>query len=436
MGMSTQVYEALNNVSWHCIRCGMPQFSSSLFNSTSIEVSNSFDVLGSSNDVTTSSTETNHTRSLSFSEDGPGSPQRASTPVRPRRSSSLPPNGRSSSEQARNKRQHIKPRTMKVLNINFQSIRNKKEELAVLIETTEPSVIIGTETWLNPTIKSSEIFPSNFEVIRKDRADSYGGVLLAIRNDLIYDIIDTTGTGEQVFVKLSFGANVKLIIGALYRPPNSDINYLNDLCSTVENVASKNKKAALWIGGDLNLPDIDWTNLSVSGHNYPASMNNRLLNMTHDCTLQQMVTFPTRLQSTLDLFLTNRPSLVNKCSPLPGLGDHDIVGVDTDVTAKRRKPVKRLMHIWKNANLSEMKRECGLYQQRFIKMHDEKSSVINMWEEIKTFLQDLLQKHVPSKMTSSRFNQPWINSLVKQLSRRKKRAFKRARVYRAAERFP
>ena len=37
------------------------------------------------------------------------------------------------------------------------------------------------------------------------------------------------------------------------------------------------------------------------------------------------------------------------------------------------------------------------------------------------------RRNVPSKMTSTRFNQPWINTDVKRLSRRKKRSFVRAR---------
>ena len=70
-----------------------------------------------------------------------------------------------------------------MLNINFQSCKNKKEEIANLLESANPSIIMGTETWLNSNIHSSEIFPSNYDIIRRDRGDGYGGVLLAIKNE-------------------------------------------------------------------------------------------------------------------------------------------------------------------------------------------------------------------------------------------------------------
>ncbi|XP_071476520.1 uncharacterized protein [Diadema antillarum] len=214
---------------------------------------------------------------------------------------------------------------MKILNVNFQSLKNKKEELAVLIESTEPSIIIGTETWLNSSVYTSEIFPPNYNVVRKDRQDGYGGVLIAVRRDLVYNII-------------------------------------------------KNKKVVLWIGGDFNLPDINWEDLSVSGHSNPVPLNNRFLDMIENCNMQQMVSSPAHGDSTLDLFLTNRPTLINKCTLLPGLGDHDIVSIDSDVSAKRCKPVKKKIYLWKKANLSDMKRDCRLFQQDFLIKYCEQSS--------------------------------------------------------------
>ena len=150
MQMSTPVYEALNNVSWHCDRCGMPNFSTSLFEFFILDsTENSFSVL-------------NSTSSSSISSPGP--PISCSSPV----------------PQAATTKQKPLRANMKILNVNFQSVMNKKEEIGNLIDSADPCVIIGTETWLNSRIHSSEIFPSNYEVIRHDREDGYGGVLLAI----------------------------------------------------------------------------------------------------------------------------------------------------------------------------------------------------------------------------------------------------------------
>ena len=53
MLMNTQIYEALANtsISWHCCSCGLPNFASSLFDSTaSLNMSNSFEILNEYHD--------------------------------------------------------------------------------------------------------------------------------------------------------------------------------------------------------------------------------------------------------------------------------------------------------------------------------------------------------------------------------------------------
>ena len=62
--------------------------------------------------------------------------------------------------------------------INFQSIKKKTLELNNLIDTRDSDIIVGTETW-----NSSKFFPPTYEVIRKDREDRNGGVLLAIKRN-------------------------------------------------------------------------------------------------------------------------------------------------------------------------------------------------------------------------------------------------------------
>ena len=65
-----------------------------------------------------------------------------------------------STHKSKGKLPRTKERTgkqLRLLNINFQSSRNKIQELEHLVNSARPDVIIGTETWLNPTIGSAEI---------------------------------------------------------------------------------------------------------------------------------------------------------------------------------------------------------------------------------------------------------------------------------------
>ncbi|VDI38157.1 Hypothetical predicted protein [Mytilus galloprovincialis] len=153
-----------SNVSWECINCGMPNFSTALFNSTySIETENQFSDLSTSSLVSS-----------------PGVPVATSSPKLNEKNQNIPSKSTSSKFK----------RPIRVVNINFQSICNKKPELEEIINSAKPDIIIGTETWLNPNIPSHELFPPNlYNVYRKDRTHnnkgkSYGGVLIAITKDL------------------------------------------------------------------------------------------------------------------------------------------------------------------------------------------------------------------------------------------------------------
>jgi len=153
MHMNSKIYETLcnySNISWHCDNCGMPNFSTSLFESFTTDVtSNSFSVLDSPNTTCASS---------------PGPPISSSSPKSSHKKKSTP-----------------SFRSLKTLVINFQSCKNKKAEICNLLESADPSIIMGSETWMNPNIHTSEFFPPNYDILRKDRKDGYGGVLLGLK---------------------------------------------------------------------------------------------------------------------------------------------------------------------------------------------------------------------------------------------------------------
>ena len=47
-----------------------------------------------------------------------------------------------------------------------------------LIDSHNPDIIFETESWLNPDILSSELFPDGYSIYRRDREDGYGGVFI------------------------------------------------------------------------------------------------------------------------------------------------------------------------------------------------------------------------------------------------------------------
>ncbi len=117
---------------------------------------------------------------------------------------------------------------------------------------------MGTETWLRPDIMSSEIFPSIYTVYRKDRQDGYGGVLVAIKNNITSEELKVDTNTESIFIKLTSQGNKTTILGCLFRPPSSDINYIDNMCTTIETLYQQHLNSVIWLAGDLNLPDIDW----------------------------------------------------------------------------------------------------------------------------------------------------------------------------------
>ena len=81
-------------------------------------------------------------------------------------------------------KEHRNRKSLRLLTINFQSLRKKGKLLGAITDDTEPDIIFGTETWLDESIKSSEILHNylGYDVQRRNRkSDKHGGVLIAAR---------------------------------------------------------------------------------------------------------------------------------------------------------------------------------------------------------------------------------------------------------------
>jgi len=212
-------------------------------------------------------------------------------------------------------------------------------------------IIVGTESWLTNSIKSSKIFPNNYNTYRHDRLDGYRGVFLSCKTSPISEELKLSTTCEMVACKIYLAHGYLIVCSIYYRPPDRNLPYLNELCSTLDQIILSNPNAIIWVGGDLSLPNIDWNLNCVHGNNYPSATRSLDILLYH--SLSQIVTFPTRQQNTLDIFITNHPTPVKSCTSIPGISNHDTVCIESEIFARIQKSVPRKIYLWKKANFNQ-----------------------------------------------------------------------------------
>lgn len=319
---------------------------------------------------------------------------------------------------------------LRILNINFQCCRNKTHELDHLINSVKPDIIIGTETWLNSAIGSSEIInPSaGYDVYRKDRPNqSYGGVLIAVRNVFLSsESTELDVDCEILWVRLDMVGAKSLYIGAFYRPPSSDSAYLSHLDSSLGlGRLTHSTGCNIWLGGDFNTPHVDWDSLEVK----PSAAGTRplhqqLVDITLDHNLDQVVDQPTRGDNILDLLLTNNKTSLSKLSILPGLGksDHDIVYAEIDVAPNRTKKPPRRIFQYKKA-------KWGDFKDKLLTLFDDMSqtssttSANDLWEALKVTLQQGMAQHIPQRTVSPKHRLPWVSHDIRKLLQHRNKVY-------------
>ena len=239
---------------------------------------------------------------------------------------------------------------------------------------------------------------------------------------LYSEILPVATTCEVVVCRIQLLDISSLIVCSIYRPPSGDCVYMEQLCKTLEEIILEFPKSIIWIAGDINLPNVDWKNNLIHGSAYPIPLYSTFLDLIETHGFTQIVDFPTRGNNILDIFCTNRPSLINVCCPLPGISDHEAISVSSATLVKLNPPSKRKIYFWSKANFSNIQQLASSLCTSFMHTYRHSTSVNDLWNAIKDIYKSCLIM-VPNKESSTRFNQPWINNAVKCLSRRKQRCY-------------
>lgn len=177
---------------------------------------------------------------------------------------------------------------------------------------------------------------TNFDLSQPDLGSSgFRGVSIYIRTSLQATEIAPCPTTfiEQLWVQLPLANDDKLLIGCVYRSPSLNTrDGADELCRLLHSALESGHSHVL-IGGDFNMPQIDWE--SGFSPAPPLDISHKFLEALDDCFLRQQVSQPTRFRPgetphILDLILANEDGMVRNLKHEAGLGksDHVILRFD------------------------------------------------------------------------------------------------------------
>jgi len=153
-------------------------------------------------------------------------------------------------------------------------------------------------------------------------------VLIATRNGIVADevVLKAGESGEIVCTRLALAKTSPLYVCAYYRPPRDNTESLDNLQAAMDELAelmNTNTKSSLVVAGDFNARDIDWDVLLPTADCNKKTLCNRLISILGEAELHHLQRENTRQDALLDLYGTNKPSLVKAIDTIPGISDHD-----------------------------------------------------------------------------------------------------------------
>lgn len=195
---------------------------------------------------------------------------------------------------------------------NVRGLRTKLNE--VLLQTAELNydIYCFTETWLNDTFSSSELFTSSYNVFRCDRREASGsrggGTLIALKKGFTaHRREDLENFEDCVWLEVSGTSHESLLIGVYYFSQHISVDIFEQCINWLENNLKSNESSVVLLG-DFNLPKVDWDTYDVSDCTYYNSLKAvTLIDTVNVLGLSQINSFKNSINVILDLAFVNFP---------------------------------------------------------------------------------------------------------------------------------
>ena len=283
---------------------------------------------------------------------------------------------------------------LKCVSLNARSIMNKKSELNIMVNDSDPHIIGITESWANRDITDAELGLEGYVMFRKDRMGRRGGGVLLYVKDTIpaYEIQlrEEADCEEAIWCKLVTGHKT-VTMGVVYRCPN----ITKESNEKIQNAIREVSKGDCIVMGYFNHGNIQWDTLESTGVE-----DQQLMCLIQDNFLIQHVLEPTRGRRVLDLVLSSQKEFVDNVNIQEPLGssDHNQVHFNIKIKSDKTK-VSRCKRNFRKGNYKEMRTIL-----EHIDWNDKMKNKTGAesWNILKSELDSVINRYVPMKKQGKR----------------------------------
>jgi hypothetical protein len=318
---------------------------------------------------------------------------------------------------------------------NADSLLNKLAEFKTIIQNNKPQIIAITE--LKPKTNRFTLAPVEISIPGYDQFHSNlepgrdRGCILYVKKELNPNIypVDSDHT-DAAWCEVSLLNNDKLLIGCVYRSPNSTPDDNKKLNTMLEKVLSSAQHSHILLVGDFNFPEINWTTWTAPSENI-EDPNNAFIESIRDQYLFQHVDKPTRARinqksNILDLIFTNEENMISDLeywSPL-GKSDHSLMKFKLNCYISRQSSTQ-IRFDYNRGNYEEMRKE--LSDINWEEELSDRKTVEEIWSFIKGNIQIVTDKYIPKRKSAQTTQKKLgiLNEKVLAKIRKKHRAWQR-----------
>ncbi|XP_040077804.1 uncharacterized protein LOC120849653 [Ixodes scapularis] len=314
--------------------------------------------------------------------------------------------------------------------LNVRSVKNKLLDFQALVESSGDTVFALCETWLDPSVPDGLLVDTARHVVhRKDRAGrSGGGVMFVVPRHLICrrrQDLEVAGL-ESLFIEIAHKRG-KVLFGCVYCPPSTRVAAYHLLNDALERVAVSSY-LNICILGDFNA-HIDWTDITAPVPLAPD--DGTLLDMMESNGLVQLCDEPSYYSSAknasfLDLVFTTNPALISTCSLEPSLdgSDHKAIHLESLLSLPKFGRYARRVKLFSQMDGAHLTNLVHLAPWIIAINEPSASDSYDIWLDLISAIE---KECVPVKNSTGRRRSPWITDSIIQLTRKKRKLFRRAK---------